>query len=139
MEPMKVADLMTDDVVAVRPGDDLGTLYDLMWDYNIRHMPVVDQEGSLVGLVTHRDLLRHSLIDRGDVPESLEHTLLEEFRVREVMNTHVATTTPDVDIRDAAQVMLENKYGCLPVVENDRLVGILTEADFVQLLAGGES
>ena len=138
MNGMKVADLMTRDVVAVRPEDDLGTLYDLLWDYRIRHMPVVDREHSLVGLVTHRDLLRHSLIDRSDVPESLEHSLLEEIQVREVMGTYVATTTAETDLREAAQIMLENKYGCLPVVENDRLVGILTEADFVKLWAGGD-
>lgn len=138
MKEMKVADLMTRDVVAVRPEDDLGTLYDLMWDYQIRHMPVVDREGGLVGLVTHRDLLRHSVIDRGDMPESMEHSFLEEIQVREIMGTHVATTTAEVDIREAAQVMLENKYGCLPVVEDDHLVGILTESDFVKLLAGGE-
>lgn len=134
-----VQDLMTRDVVAVRPDDDLGTLYDLMWEHNIRHMLVVDSERSLVGLVTHRDLLRHSRVDRGELPESLEHSLLEGIQVREIMNTHVTTTTAETDIREAAQVMLENKYGCLPVVEDDHLVGVLTEADFVKLLAGRES
>lgn len=133
-----VRDLMTQDVVAVRPEDNLATLRDLMIDYNIRHMPVVDREKYVVGLVSHRDLLRHSLIERNDVPQSLERSVLEEVRVEEVMTTGVVTVDPDSDIREAAQILLENKYGCLPVVEGERLVGMLTESDFVKLMAGGE-
>lgn len=133
-----VRDLMTQDVVAVRPEDNLATLRDLMIDYNIRHIPVVDREKYVVGLVSHRDLLRHSLIERSDVPQSLERSVLEEVRVEEVMTTGVVTVDPDSDIREAAQILLENKYGCLPVVEGERLVGMLTESDFVKLMAGGE-
>lgn len=137
MSKLLVRDLMTENVVAVRPGDTLATLRNLMTERDVRHMPVVNGDGELVGLVSERDLLRHSLIQQSDVPDFVEDTILERLKVRELMNTVVESADPDRDIRDAAQVMLENKYGCLPVVEGERLVGILTEADFVRLFAEG--
>lgn len=137
MPKLLVRDLMTEDVVAVRPADTLATLRNLMAERDVRHMPVVNGDGDLVGLVSERDLLRHSLIQQSDVPDFVEDTILERLKVRELMTTSVESADPERDIRDAAQVMLENKYGCLPVVEGERLIGILTEADFVRLFAEG--
>jgi CBS domain-containing membrane protein len=137
MSNLLVRDLMTEDVLAVHPTDTLATLRALMAERDVRHMPVVNGDGELVGLVSERDLLRHSLIQQSDVPDFVEDTILERLKVRELMNTGVESTEADRDIREAAQVMLENKYGCLPVVEGERLVGILTEADFVRLFAEG--
>lgn len=135
MESLLVRDLMTSNVFSLRARDDLSALYDLMDAEHIRHIPVVDEEGSLVGLVTHRDMLRSALSDRSDLPVSIQRDVLRRIRVEEIMNTVVETIEPDRPIQDAAQVMLENKYGCLPVVEGTRLVGILTEADFVRGLS----
>ena len=137
MSQLRVRDLMTEDVVAVLPDDSLTTIRDLMAERDVRHMPVVDRDRELVGLVTKRDLLRNALIEQQDVPEFVEDVILEKIRARDLMNTAVEAIEPDVDIREAAQVMFENKYGCLPVVEGQRLVGILTEADFVRLFAVG--
>ncbi len=137
MSHLHVRDLMTEDVVAVLPGDSLTTIRDLMTERDIRHMPVVDRDRELVGLVTKRDLLRNALIEQRDVPHFVEDVILEKLRVRNLMNTAVEAIEPDADIREAAQIMFENKYGCLPVVEGQRLVGILTEADFVRLFAVG--
>ena len=119
MSVMYVRDLMTRDVVSAQPGDSLARLRDL------------------VGLVSQRDLLRNHLIEQADVPDFIEDALLERLLVREVMTTGVVSVEPDSDIREAAQIMFENKYGCLPVVEGTRLVGIITESDFVRLMAGG--
>lgn len=134
---MQVRDLMTGDVVAVHPEDTLARVRDLMAERDVRHMPVVDDGGELVGLITQRDLLRNALIQQADVPDFVENVILEKLLVQELMNTGIASTTPDTDIRDAAQVMFENKFGCLPVIEGELLVGILTEADFVRLFAEG--
>lgn len=134
---MLVRDLMTEDVVAVHPGDTLARVRDLMAERDVRHMPVVDHGGELVGLITQRDMLRNALIQQSDVPDFVEDVILEKLLVQELMNTGIASTTPDSDIRDAAQVMFENKFGCLPVIEGEQLVGILTEADFVRLFAEG--
>lgn len=123
---------MHDRVWAVRPDDDLATVRDLMDDHGIRHVPVVDDEGTLVGLVSHRDLLRAALIERSEVPSIVERTLLERTRVREVMTPYVQTVTPDTELREAARQMLDGKLGSLPVTDDQRLVGILTESDFVR-------
>ncbi len=134
---MLVRDLMTRDVVSAHPDDSLARLRDLMIDRDVRHMPVTEGEGNLVGLVSQRDLLRNHLIEQADVPDFIEDALLERLLVRELMTTGVVTVDPESDIREAAQIMIENKYGCLPVVEGSRLVGILTESDFVRMMAGG--
>jgi len=133
-----VRDLMTEQLFTVRPDNDLATVRDLMVDHRIRHIPVVDPEENVVGIVTHRDLLRHSLIEQEEVPAYVEEVVLEQVQVREVMTPNPDTVAADTDIREAAQIMLDNKYGCLPVVEGSRLVGILTESDFVRLMARGE-
>ncbi len=135
---MRVRDLMTQDVIASRPEDTLATLRDLMYERDVRHMPVIDEDSELIGLVSQRDLLRHSLIQQSDMPDFIEDELLGRLQVGELMTTGIASTEPEVDIREAAQIMFENKYGCLPVVEGTRLIGILTESDFVRLLAEGD-
>lgn len=135
---LTVGDLMTSNVIAVRPGDHLGLLRDLLWEHHIRHMPVVDADGDLVGLVSQRDLLRSALIDQSDVPEYVEDAVLGRLTANDVMTTYVERVGPDTDLRVAAQTMIDNKYGCLPVTVGDRLVGILTESDFVRFLARGD-
>ncbi len=137
MPVMRVQDLMTRDVIAVHPGDSLARLRDMMIDRDVRHMPVIEGEGNLVGLVSQRDLLRNHLIEQADVPDFIEDALLERLLIREIMTTGVISIEPQIDIREAAQLMYENKWGCLPVVEGTRLVGILTESDFVRLMAEG--
>lgn len=138
MEKLLVRDLMTEDVIALQPDDSLAKLRDLFYERRIRHMPIVDGDGQLVGLVSQRDLLRNSLVDQVNVPEAVEQAVLERLQVRDLMTSQVEGVRPDLDIREAAQIMLEHKYGCLPVVDGERhLVGILTESDFVRFLAGG--
>jgi len=106
-----------------------------MLDNRFRHLIVVDGEGDLLGVLTHRDLLRHSLIERSDLPLSLQRSVLRRIRVEEVMTSEVETAEPDQWLQEVAMVMFENKYGCLPVVEGSRVVGIITEADFVRFFA----
>lgn len=135
MRTLLVRDLMRDRVYAVRAEDDLAIVRDLMDDHAVRHVPVIDDEGCVVGIVSHRDLLRAAVIERPDVPPFVERALLESTRVRDVMSPYVETVAPDTELRDAARKMLEAKLGSLPVTDNDRLVGILTEADFVRSFA----
>src|SRR6185369_11297019 len=132
---LKVRDLMTPGVVSVRPDDSVAAAYELMLDHRFRHLAVIDGEGDLVGLLTHRDLLRHSLIERAELPLGLQRAVMRRIRVEEVMTSEVETVEPDLPLEDAALNMFENKYGCLPVVESSRVVGILTEADFVRFFA----
>jgi len=135
MTELKVRDLMTPEVVSVQPEDSVAAAYELMLDHRFRHLVVLDKDGDLVGLLTHRDLLRHSLIERAELPLPRQHTFMQRTRVEEVMTSEVESTEAGQPLATAAQAMFENKYGCLPVVEGSRVVGILTEADFVRFFA----
>ena len=105
---------------------------DMMKKRRIRHLPVVDREGRLVGIVTDRDLrqvvfdpaVQERLGDLGDA--------LRTLRVRDVMTWGVVTVHPESDVRHAARLMREQKIGALPVVDGDRAVGILTETDVLR-------
>ncbi len=127
-----VRDLMTEKVFTLKGRDDLAALYDLMDSRHVRHVPVVDSEGELIGLVTDRDLSRSALGAVEELPLSVERDILRRRRVRDIMATEPDVIEPDATLREAAEMLLENKVGCLPVVEGLHLVGILTEADFVR-------
>lgn len=127
-----VRDLMTSTVFTLRPKDNLATLYDLMDSKHVRHVPIVDSEGELVGLVTHRDLSRSALGPLDDLPLSVERDVLGTRKIRDIMATEPDSIEPDARLREAAEMLLENKIGCVPVCEGPHLVGILTEADFVR-------
>jgi CBS domain-containing membrane protein len=135
---LRVRDLMTPDVRVVRPDDSIGALRELMQEKGIRHVPVVDDDGTLVGLVSERDVLRRAAGLEGDVPLSVSRDLSSAVKVSELMTWGPETVESDEAAAAAAAVMLDNKYGCLPVVEQGALVGILTEADFVRFIADAE-
>lgn len=137
MGKLKVMDLMTENVFSVNADEDLSRLNDLMEDIHVRHIPVKDQEGRLVGLVSQRDLTRSALYTSRDLPLTEQRELLKRMKVSEIMTADPETTEMDQDIEEAGQIMLDNKLGCLPVVENGKLVGILTEADFVKFVVEG--
>ena len=138
MNDLRVRDLMTPNVVTVRPDDSIATAYELMLDHRFRHLIVIDEDGDLVGLLTHRDLLRNSLIERAGLPLSFQKDVMQQIRVEEVMTSEVETAEPVQWLQEAALIMYETKYGCLPVIEGSRPVGILTEADFVRFFAAGK-
>ncbi len=135
MSNLRVRDLMTPDVHVVHPDDPLAKLRDVMSEKHIRHVPVVDDDGGIVGLVSERDLLRRAAGLEGEVPLSVSRDVSATVKVSELMNWQVETIEADDDAATAAAIMLENKYGCLPVVEQGVLAGILTEADFVRHVA----
>lgn len=127
-----VADLMTPDVLTVNPGTDLAIVWQIFEDRSIRHLPVVDHDGALVGLLSHRDLARRALGAIDDLPTQERQAVLAEQTVSEIMQRSPEFANPDDDLIDAAERMIENKFGCLPVVDNEAVVGILTESDFVR-------
>lgn len=133
---LRVRDVMTSEVTTLRRNDRLSLADDVMQLGRIRHMPVVDDEDEsvLVGIVSQRDLFRGSLARALGYGVSQQQKLLNMLFVKEVMTNEPITTTPETALRDAAKLMLDRKLGCLPVIEGGKLVGILTESDFVRLV-----
>lgn len=131
---LRVRDLMTPEVATLGRNDRLSLADDVMRLGRIRHMPVLDDDGeTLCGIVSQRDLFRGALASALGYGARAQTKVLDSLLVKEAMRTDPVTIGPDATIREAAQVMLRHKVGCLPVVEGGRLVGIVTEADFVGL------
>jgi len=139
MEKLRVRDLMTSEVIAVSSDDDLATVHELMSENDIRHLPVIDWEGTLGGIISQRDLMATALYGEQQLPVTELHQLLRSMSVREIMVTGVETVEPEETVEEAGRVMLDSKLGCLPVCEGQRLVGILTEADFVRHLVASQA
>jgi acetoin utilization protein AcuB len=126
---MIVRDRMTRRVTTVRPETRLSEAARLMRARKIRHLPVVDRAGRLVGMVTDRDL-RQALFAPA-VQAEIEDVLgvLEALSVGDIMTRSVVRIRAAASIRDAARLMYERRLGALPVVERERLIGLITETD----------
>lgn len=120
--------VMSTDLITIQPGASLADARSLMQDNHIHHLPVVAGKDELVGLLTLTDVLRAQdsvLRDQG------ERIKAADIVVGDVMVTNVATVSRDASLRQAALFIEKHSIGCLPVVKNDRLVGIITDSDFV--------
>lgn len=126
-------DLMTEELIALRHTDSLLEAKQTMEEARIRHLPIIDDAGAFVGLLTHRDLLAASVSRLADIDADTQEEIYSGIPVSEVMRADVAMATPELPLRQAAEVLLTQKYGCLPVVECGKLVGILTASDFIRL------
>jgi CBS domain-containing protein len=133
---MKVRDWMTREVASVRRNDKLLIADDVMRLGRIRHTPVIDDHSDdLVGIVSQRDLFRGALASALGYGQHAQQKVMGTRVIKDVMTTDPVTTTPDASLAEAARTMLERKVGCLPVIEDGRLVGILTESDFLRFAA----
>jgi acetoin utilization protein AcuB len=104
-----------------------------MRDNNIRHLPVVTGAGQLVGMITDRDLRQASASDEPHLATYELTALLEKLTVQEVMTRQVTTVRRHTSVAAAAQLFLEQKFGCLPVVRDDNtLDGIITVTDLLR-------
>ncbi len=122
-----VGQFMTKDLFTVRPDDLVDLAANLMdWEH-IRHVPVEDDDGALVGLVSHRRLLRLLARGKGGADEPVA--------IRDIMKHDPITVTPETTTIKAIHLMREHKVACLPVVTADKLVGILTERDLINVAA----
>ena len=127
----QVADWMTPDPITIAPGASLAEAYDLMQENNVRRLPVVDRE--FRGIMTLSDVLRAMplMADEGDRETRL---MMTTRRVRDVMTYDPVTTQSEDTLQEAAERMLEYQVSGLPVLDGDRLVGIITESDVFRLV-----
>jgi acetoin utilization protein AcuB len=131
-EAIRVGDRMTRSVVTIHSDALVSGAIELMRRRRIRHLPVVDRGGQLVGIVTDRDL-RQVVFDPAVQTRLRQATdALRGLTVREVMTWGAVTVTPSTRIEDAARLMHERKVGALPVFDGGRVVGMLTERDVLR-------
>lgn len=139
----RVREVMSRDPITIDPEAPIATAIAVMRDKSVRHLPVVDDAGRLLGMISDRDLR-----DAVFAPAFAEHlslvarrrlrglsATLEALRVKDVMTWDAVTTKPEASLAQAAAVMFEGRFGSLPVVEKDELVGIITERDVLRALA----
>jgi CBS domain-containing protein len=131
---MRVSELMSRDVKIIGAAGSCQEAVTVMSRGGLRHLPVVDRDARLAGIVTDRDL-RHRLFVPGvfrSIGTASVESLFKDIAVREVMSSPVVTVRPDDELATAAGLMLEKKVGSLPVVDDGRVVGMITETDLLR-------
>jgi len=136
MPKTRVRDVMQEKIVTISAGERLSTVEDIMTLGRVRHMPVV-HGGKLVGVVSERDLLRASLSSiHSSFGAEERRAFLHVVEISRVMSAPPVTIDPEASLQEAALIMAERKIGCLPVVDGEQLVGMLTETDILRHFAG---
>jgi len=131
--PIHAKDLMTTTVVTLSGNQTLEHIEEAMKLLRFRHMPVVEGD-RIIGLVTLRDALRVSASSLIPNANAQDRFLEGQFKVADVMKRELTTVAPDTPLTEVAKLLLDQKVGCTPVVEDQNvLIGIITEADFVKL------
>lgn len=141
---MLVRDQMTAPAVTISAETPFQEAVKLMREKGFRRLPVVDKKGLLIGIISERDLLHASPSPATSLSIWEMNYLLWKLKIDELMTKRVLTVTPDTPIEEAAHLMVTNKLGGLPVVDDKRhVVGVITETDvfrtFVEMLGGGEA
>ena len=122
-----IDEFMTTDPVTLRETDTIDHARTVMTEKHIRHIPITDSERRLLGLVTQRDILKATMPD-GDSGSDGSEKPLSGIMIRDVSTIHQTDS-----LRQAAIYLQSHKYGCLPVIANDQVVGIITDSDFIDI------
>ncbi|MBW1982676.1 MAG: CBS domain-containing protein [Deltaproteobacteria bacterium] len=131
---MYVGRKMTTELITVTPDTPIVKARDLLRDHNIKQVPVVDDKGNLVGILTDRDI-KMAWASPATTLSIYELTyVLQKLTVESIMVKEVITITPDATIERAAKILHDKKIGSLPVMEDNKLVGIITSTDLMEVL-----
>jgi len=130
-----VREIMMGSPVTLKPEDTLDLANDVISLGRIRHIPVVD-EGRLVGLLSERDLMGAAASQIFGLKQRSKAALLKSVLIKDVMKKRVVTVGPQTPIRDVAHLMAEKKIGCVPVVSDGSLVGLVTTTDILRYVEG---
>ncbi len=127
---LSVAEIMTAKPHTLSPDDSLAQARDMMSEHHIRHIPVVTGDGLLVGVVSQRDVL--AAADSSVLADQAAHEQEERYvALSSIMTSPVQTVGEMASLRGTAMHLMQNRLGCLPVTRNDKLIGIITDSDFV--------
>ncbi len=127
---MKVKEIMVKEVATLDINDELSLANDIMRLGRIRHLPVVDGT-KLAGIISERDLFRSSLAQALGYGNKASRDLMKNLRIKDIMVKEVTSVSPEAAVCEAVKIMMNKKIGCLPVVEEERLVGLITETDIM--------
>ena len=130
---MYVSDWMTKKVIILYPDDYLSDAIAMMREHDIRHLPVMKND-KLKGILSDRDIKEFSPSKATSLDIYELHYLLAKTKVSQVMKQKVITTAPDTPVEEAAMILLDKSIGCLPVIDQGRLVGIITDKDIFRSL-----
>jgi acetoin utilization protein AcuB len=130
---MLVGNRMTKRPITVDKDTSVDKALELMHSEHVRRLPVVDKSGMLVGIVSELDLLKVSPSPATSLSIYEIPYLLSKIKMRDIMTADVITVTEDTTLEEAARIMADNKIGGLPVVRDDKLVGIITETDLFKI------
>lgn len=128
---MLVKDRMSKHPLSISANESISSVHRYMQEQNVRHLPVVDKDGKMIGLVTDEDLLKAEPSAATSLSMWEIHSLLDKVKAKNVMVRDPVTTLEDTPIEEAAHLMRDNKIGCLPVMREGKLVGIITETDIL--------
>jgi acetoin utilization protein AcuB len=131
---MLVGKRMSKNPVTVSEDASIDDALHLMRERKVRRLPVVDSSGKLVGIVSDKDLLHAAPSPATSLSVYELHYLLSKLVIKRLMSTPVITVDPDMPLEEAARIMVDNRIGGLPVVQNGALVGIITETDIFKVL-----
>ena len=137
-DKIAVKEIMTKDVVAVAPTDRLVHARRQMMDANVGRLPVIDDD-ELVGMITSKDLMRAFIDFRKNVPEKYQKTQIKEVFVEDIMSSNPSYVSKAMSISEVSKIMMETGYNGLPVVEEGKVVGIITQTDILRLIEKLES
>jgi CBS domain-containing protein len=127
-----VSEIMRREVVTVTVGEKLDLTQDIMNLGRVRHLPVLDAEQRVIGIVSHRDVLAAAMTQVLEFDAQSRRTFLRSIEVGEVMAKDVVTVGPDTRLDEVARLLVERKIGCVPVVDaNGELLGLVTESDLL--------
>ncbi len=130
---MLVKTFMTRQPFYISPDDNFPQAMSVIRKRKIRHLPVLERE-KLVGIVVEKDLLTNQPSPATTLSLYEIYSLLETLRIRQIMTRPVITVEGDCPLEEAARIMIENKISCLPVMDGEKLVGIITETDIFKVL-----
>jgi CBS domain-containing membrane protein len=126
-----VTEIMMGSPVTLKPEDTLDLANDVISLGRIRHIPVVDA-GRLVGLLSERDLLGAAASEIFGLKQKTKSALLKSVLIKDIMKKHVVTVSPETSIKDAAHLLADKKIGCVPVVSDGAIIGLVTTTDILR-------
>lgn len=130
---MQVREMMSKNIEVVDRNDNLRAVEERMATKQLRHLPVLEQ-GEIVGIVTQRDLFKATMSSTMGYGEKAQQAYLQSVRVKEIMVYPVVTVSPDISVAAAAEMMINKGIGCLPVVDDHQLIGVVTKTDLLGCL-----